>query len=57
LGAATVTGALDGNSVNVQFDGTQADGRWRATLDLTPGSHTLQMSAIHQSATIPGLPE
>jgi RHS repeat-associated protein len=49
LGAATVSATLDGNAVAVQFDGTAADGRWRANLDLPPGSHTLKLSALHPS--------
>ena len=49
LGAAKVSATLDGNPVGVQFDGTDADGRWRADLDLAPGSHTLRLSAMHPS--------
>jgi RHS repeat-associated protein len=49
LGAATVSATLDGGPVNVQFDGTAADGRWRAMLDMTPGSHTLRLAAVHPS--------
>ncbi len=49
LGAANVAATLDNNPVSVQFDGTDADGRWRASLDLTPGSHTLRLSAVHPS--------
>jgi RHS repeat-associated protein len=49
LGAASVSATLDGNAVAVQFDGTAADGRWRANLDLVPGSHTLKLFALHPS--------
>src|SRR5206468_567551 len=45
----TVNATLDSNPVNVQFDGNAADGRWRANLDLAPGSHTLLLSAAHPS--------
>jgi RHS repeat-associated protein len=50
LGAGTVTATLDNNPINVLFDSLDAsDGRWRANLDLTPGSHTLKLSAMHPS--------
>ena len=49
LGAASVSATLDGNPANVQFDGTDAEGRWRAMLDMTPGSHTLRLAALHPS--------
>ena len=49
LGAAKVSATLDGNPVGVQFDGTEADGRWQASLDLVSGSHTLRLSAMHPS--------
>ena len=49
LGAASVSGALDGYPVNVAFDGSDAEGRWRANLDLTGGSHVLKLTAAHPS--------
>ncbi len=49
LGAASVSATLDGNAVGVQFDGTDAEGRWRAMLDMTAGSHTLRLAAQHPS--------
>jgi RHS repeat-associated protein len=49
LGAATVSATLDGNPVDVAFDGSEADGRWRANLDLTSGSHSLRLTAVHPS--------
>ena len=49
LGAANVSATLDTKPVNVQFDGTAGDGRWRANLDLSPRSHTLLLSAVHPS--------
>jgi RHS repeat-associated protein len=49
LGAATVSVTLDGKPVGVVFDNTDADGRWRCNLDLTAGSHTLALAAVHPS--------
>jgi YD repeat-containing protein len=49
LGAAAVTATLDNKPVSVSFNGAAADGRWRSTLELTPGSHTLRVSAAHPS--------
>ncbi|HWX22414.1 MAG TPA: DUF6531 domain-containing protein [Candidatus Binatia bacterium] len=49
LGAASVSATLNGNPVSVQFDGTDAEGRWRAMVDMTPGSNTLRLAAIHPS--------
>jgi len=46
-GASTITATLDGNPVSVQFDGPNtSDGRWRASLNLYPGSHSLLVSAF-----------
>jgi RHS repeat-associated protein len=49
LGAANVSATFDGNPVGVQFDGTDAEGRWRATLDMASGPHTLRVAAVHPS--------
>jgi hypothetical protein len=49
LGAAKVSATLHGNPVGVQFDGEEADGRWRASLYLVWGSHALRLSAMHPS--------
>ena len=43
-GAATVSATLDGNPLNVQFDGNSVSnksGIWRLDMDLNAGSHTL----------------
>ena len=47
-GAGAVSATLDGLPLSVQFNGA-ATGDWRADMDLAPGSHTLQVSAVDPS--------
>lgn len=47
-GQASVTATLDGINIPVQITGTNAQ-TWEATLELTPGSHTLTATANHPS--------
>jgi RHS repeat-associated protein len=57
LGAATLTATLDGDPVNLDFDGNHAPndpGTWRADMDLSPGSHTLAVSAVDSTGYIFG---
>lgn len=49
LGTAEVWATLDGKPINVQFDGTDGDGRWRANVETTNGSHALWVYAVHPS--------
>jgi RHS repeat-associated protein len=48
-GAGTVSATLDGQPLSVQFDGPWGNGEWRANMDLAPGDHTLQVSAVDPS--------
>ena len=57
LGAATLSATLDGNPLNLEFDGyivTYRSGIWRADMDLSPGSHTLNVSAVDPTGYIFG---
>lgn len=45
-GAAAVSATLDGNPVNISFDGSGGSGQWRADLDMSSGSHTFHVSAV-----------
>ncbi len=47
-GPATVMALLDGQPMPITLVGTQAM-QWRAALELTPGAHQLQASALHPS--------
>jgi hypothetical protein len=38
VGAGSVSATLDSKPVNVQFDGPQGGGQWRANMDLVPGT-------------------
>ena len=56
-GAGAVSATLDGNPLDVQFDGnsvTNDSGFWRVDLDLSPGAHTLAVSAVDPSGHIFG---
>jgi RHS repeat-associated protein len=48
-GAGTLSATLDDQPLSVQFDGPWGSGEWRAEMDLTPGAHTLQVSAVDLS--------
>ena len=52
VGAGNVTGTLDGHPVGMQFNGPNGDGRWRADLDLSPGSHTFLLTAYLPNANL-----
>jgi len=47
-GPATVSALIDGQPMPVSLLGTQALS-WRATLELSPGTRELRMSALHPS--------
>jgi RHS repeat-associated protein len=47
-GPSTVKATLDGVSVGTTILGTNG-GQWRASLDLTPGTHQLSVTAYHTS--------
>jgi len=47
-GPATVSAELDGVPVSVSVIGTNG-GQWRTSLDLTPGTHVLEVAADHPS--------
>lgn len=47
-GKAALTGTLDGQPVSVGVTGTNG-GEWRATMNLTPGTHQLVVQAAHPS--------
>ena len=47
-GKAIITALLDNRPVAVTVAGTNG-GQWRATLDLTPGTHQLTTTAVHPS--------
>jgi RHS repeat-associated protein len=56
-GASTVSASLDGDPLNVQFDGNDVgyrSGIWRLDMDLSPGSHTLNVSAVDATGYIFG---
>jgi RHS repeat-associated protein len=51
-GPASITALLDGRPAPVRVistGNTNAPYQWRATLDLTPGAHQLQVNAVHPS--------
>ena len=47
-GQSTLSGFLDGQPVSITGVGTNAM-QWRATMELTPGAHQLQVAALHPS--------
>jgi RHS repeat-associated protein len=59
-GAATVSATLDGNPLDVQYNGDvniggfNSDGVWRVDMDLSPGAHTLNVSAVDPTGYIFG---
>jgi len=54
VGAGAVSAALDGRPLSVQFDGPLGTGDWRADMDVAPGPHTLQVSAVDPSGLYAG---
>jgi RHS repeat-associated protein len=48
-GAGEVSATLDGKPLSVQFDGPNGSSQWQADMDLGPGAHTLQVSAVDPS--------
>ena len=47
-GAGSVWATLDGKPLGVQFDGGDG-GQWRADMEVTSGSHTLQVGAVDKT--------
>ena len=53
-GGGAVSATLDGLPLSVQFNGPDGNGEWRANMDLSPGDHTLQVSAVDPSGLYSG---